>query len=90
MSRYVEFDMEIIGIQVPRVRFLITKNPNRVLDPKHNTKLPGFVEWKLVKLACQEFNKKHTTNVFEKFESLDEVDPLLFSQFCIYYTDNQL
>ena len=32
LSRYVKVDVEFSGLQVPRVRFLITQNPNKVLD----------------------------------------------------------
>ena len=41
--------------------------------------------WNLVKLAYQEFLKKYNINVFEDFECPDGVNPLLFSQLCIYY-----
>ena len=41
--------------------------------------------WNLVKLAYQEFLKKYNINVFEDFECQDGVNPLLFSQLCIYY-----
>ena len=30
LSRYVKLDVEFLGLQVPRVRFLITQNPNNV------------------------------------------------------------
>ena len=29
LSRYVELDVEVLGLQLPRVRFLITQNPMR-------------------------------------------------------------
>ena len=40
LSRYVELDMEFLGLQVLRVGFLITQNPNKVLDLEHKTRLP--------------------------------------------------
>ena len=43
LSRYVELDVEFLGLQVPRIRFLITQNPNKVLDPEHKTRLAGKV-----------------------------------------------
>ena len=64
---------------------IITQNPNKVLDPGNRTGLPGIVGWNLVKLAYQEFLKKYNIDVFEDFECLDRVNPLLFSQLCIYY-----
>ena len=54
---YVELDVEYLGLQVPKVRFLITQNPNKVLDPEHKTKLPRIVGWNLVRLAYQVFLK---------------------------------
>ena len=85
LSRYIELDVEVLGMKVPRVGFLITQNPNEVLDPEHKTRLPGIVEWNLVWLAYEEFTKKHNPIVFENFECPEGVEPLLFSQLCIYY-----
>ena len=85
LYRYVELDVEFLGLHVLRVRFLITQNPNKVLDPDHRTRFPRIVGWNLVKLAYQEFLKKYNTNVFEDFECPDGVNPPLFSQLCIYH-----
>ena len=83
--------MECLELQVPRVRFFITQNPNKVLDPDHKTKLPGIVRWNLVKLAYQQFLKnKYNIDVFEDFECPDGVNPLLFSQLCIYYYTDEV
>ena len=35
LSRYVGLDDEFLGLKLPKVGFLITQNPNEVLDPKH-------------------------------------------------------
>ena len=43
LSGYVELDVEFLGLQVPRIGFLITWNPNMVLDPEHKTRLPKIV-----------------------------------------------
>ena len=85
LSRYVKLGVELLGLHVPRVWFLITQNPNKVLDPYHKTRLPRMVGWNLVKLAYQEFLKKYNISVFEDFECPNGVNPLLFSQLCIYY-----
>ena len=85
LSRYIELDVEILGWKVPKVGFLITQNLNDILDLKHKTPLPGIVGWNLVRLAYEEFTKKHSPIVFENFECPDSVEPLLFSQLCIYY-----
>ena len=44
--------------------------------------------WNLVKLAYQEFLKKYNIEAFEDFECPEGVNPLLFSQLCIYYYAN--
>ena len=85
LSRYIELDVEFLGLKVPKVGFLITQNPNEVLDPEHKTRLPDIVGWNLVRLAYEEFTKKHSPIVFENFECPEGVEPLLFSQLCIYY-----
>ena len=38
-----------------------------------------------MRLAYEEFTKKHSPIVFENFECPEGVEPLLFSQLCIYY-----
>ena len=60
LSRYVELDVEFWGLQVPMAGFLITHNPNEVLDPEHKARLSRIVGWNLVKLAYQEFLQKLT------------------------------
>ena len=57
LPRFVELDVELLGLQVPRVRFLITQNPNKLLDPEHKTRLPGIVGWNMVKIAYLEYLK---------------------------------
>ena len=54
LSRYIELDVEFLGLKVPKVGFLITQNPNEVLDPKHKTQLPSIVGWNLVRFAYEE------------------------------------
>ena len=58
LSRYEELDVKFLALQEPRVRFLITQNPNEVLDPEHKTRLPRKVGRNLVKVAYQDFLKK--------------------------------
>ena len=65
LSRYVELDVEFLGLHVPRLRFLINQNPNKVLDPDHRTRLPRIVGWNLVMLAYLEFLKKYNIDVFD-------------------------
>ena len=69
---------------------MITQNTNEVLDPEHKTRLPNIVGWNLVRLAYEEFTKKHNPIVFENFEFPEGVEPLLLSQLCIYYYANKM
>ena len=85
MSRYVELDIKVLELKVPSVRFLITQNPNQVLDPEYKTRLPNIVGLTLVRLAYEKFTKGHSPIVFENFECWEGIEALLFSQFCIYY-----
>ena len=45
----------------------------------------SIVGLNLVRLAYEEFTKEHNLFVFENFEWLEGVEPLLFLQLCIYY-----
>ena len=56
-----------------------------MLDLEHKTRLSNIVGWNLVRLAYKEFTKEHKPIVFENFECLEGVEPLLFLQPCIYY-----
>ena len=46
VKTYVEIDVNFFGLKVPNVGFLIIDEPNRFLDKKHQTKLPGIIGWK--------------------------------------------
>ena len=39
----------------------------------------------MIKLAYQEFIKKYPVEVFNSFQCPQNIDPLLFSQLCVYY-----
>ena len=70
---------------MPNVSFLILEEPNRVLDKKHQTKLPGIIGWNLIWLAYKVFTEKYGGERFNSFKCLAEVNPLLFSQLCLYH-----
>ena len=40
MKKYIELDVNFMGLKVPNAGFLIIDEPYRVLDKKHQTKLP--------------------------------------------------
>ena len=56
---YISF----LGLKVPRVGFLVAKDPSYQLETKKIT-LPGIIGWNLIWLAYQEFTKKHPIEVF--------------------------
>ena len=56
-----------------------------MLKTKKKTKLPGTIGWNLIKLVYQDFVKKYQIEEFTSFQCPQNVDPLLFSQLCVYY-----
>ena len=85
ISMYVELDLDFLGIVVPKVGVLITKEPNELLETHHKTKLPGMVGWNLIKLAYEVFVKNYGVLCLENFDCPTGVSPLLFSQLCVYH-----
>ena len=43
MKKYIELGVKFLGLEAPNVGFLVIDEPNRVLDKKHQTKLPGII-----------------------------------------------
>ena len=73
------------------VGVLIVDDPTQVLDKKHQTKLPGIVGWNLIRLSYNVFVEQYGASGFDSFVCLEGVNPLLFSQLCVYHhanTDN--
>ena len=85
ITKFVELDLNFMGLILPKVGILVTRDPNQLLDPKHQMRLPGVVGWNLVHLAFKEFIKLYGTAVFDSFDCPSGVSPLLFSQLCVYY-----
>ena len=82
---YVELDINSLGLKVPNPGFLILEEPNRVLDKKHQTKLPGIIDWNLIQLTYKVFVEQYGEGKFNSFECPTGVYPLLLSQLCLYY-----
>ena len=55
MKKYIELDVNFLGLKVPKVGFLIIDEPNRVLDRKHQTKLLGVIDWNMIQLKYKVF-----------------------------------
>ena len=85
VSIYVELDLDFLGIVVPKVRALITQEPNELLDTCHKTKLPGVVGWNLIKLAYEVFVQNYGLLCLENFDCPTGVSLLLFSQLCVFH-----
>ena len=67
---------------------LIAEEPNQVLDKKHQTRLPGIIGWNLIWLSYDMFIQKYETTGFDSFICPEGVNPLLFSQLCIFHHSN--
>ena len=85
IKQYIKLDVNFMGLKVPNVRFLIIAEPNKVLEKKHHTKLPGIISWNLIWLAFKVFTNKYGEEGFNSFQCQVGVNPLLFSQLCLYY-----
>ena len=85
IKMYIKLDLTFLGLKVPNVGMLITEELNQVLDKEHQTKLPGIVGWNLIWLSYSTFIKEYGTIGFNSFEFPEGVNPLLFSQLCIFH-----
>ena len=74
-----------LDLKVPNVGVLIVDNPTQVLDKKHQTKLPGIVGWNLIQLSYNMFVEQYGASGFDTFVCLEGVNPLLFSQLCVFH-----
>ena len=91
VKMYTELNINFLGLKVPNVGVLIVDDPTQVLDKKHQTKLPGIVGWNLIWLSYNAFVKQYGASGFDSFVCPEGVNPLLFSQLCVFhysYTDN--
>ena len=91
VKMYTELDIYFLGLRVPNVGVLIVDDPSQVLDKKHQSKLPGTVGWNLIQLSYNMFVEQYGAAGFDSFVCPEGVNPLLFSQFCVFHhanTDN--
>ena len=85
LSRYVELDVEFLGLHMPRVRFLIIQNLNKVLDPDHRTRLPRIVGWNLVKKLTKSSSRSTTSMCLRTLNAWMELILYYFPS-CVYIT----
>ena len=88
VKMYTELDINFLGLKVPNVGILIVEDASQVLDTKCQSKLPGIVGWNLIWLFYNVFVEKHGASGFDSFACLERVNPLLFSQLCVYHHSN--
>ena len=48
MKTCIELNMNFLGLKVLNAGLLILEEPNRILERKHHTKLPGIISWNLI------------------------------------------
>ena len=90
VSRYFEADINLLGFRVPKVGFLVVKDPNTLLEPQHSTQLPGIIGCSLIHLGCEEFGKLHGFECFKNFQCPPSVHPVVFSQFCTFFHQERM
>ena len=90
VSKYFEADVSILGFRIPRVGFLVVKDPNVLLEPQHNTQLLGVIGCNLIRLGCEEFKQSFGCEAFEEFRCPESVHPVVFSQLCSHYHQTKL
>ena len=88
VKMYTELDINFLGLKVPNVGILIVEDLTQVLDKKHQSKLPGIVGRNLIWLSYNAFVVKYGALGFDSFVCLEGVNPLLFSQLCVYHHSN--
>ena len=88
IKMYTKLDLTFLGLKVPKVGVLIAEEPNQLLDKKHQTRLPGIIGWNLIWLSYDVFIQKYGTTGFDSFICPEGVNPLLFSQLCIFHHAN--
>ena len=88
--KYFEADVSVLGFRIPQVGFLVVKDPNLLLEPQHNTQLPGVIGCNLIQLGCEEFGRSFGYEAFKEFHCLESVHPVVFSQLCSHCHQSKL
>ena len=79
VSCYFEADVNLLGFTVPKVGFLVIKDPNSLLPPPYTTQLPGVVGCNLIWLGCEEFGRVYGFHHFDRFTCPETVHP-----YCVF------
>ena len=89
VKMYTKLGINFLGLKEPNVGVLIIDDPSQVLDKKHQTKLSGIVGWNLIQLSYNALVKQYGASGFNSFVCLEGVNPLLFSQLCVFHHSNK-
>ena len=90
VSKYFEADVTLLGFQIPRMGFLVVKDPKVLLEPQHNTQVPGVIGCNLIQLSCEGFGRSYGFDAFEEFCCLESVHLVIFAQLCSHYHQSKL
>ena len=90
VSRYFKVDVNLLGFRVPKVGFLVVKDPNTLLELQYSTQLSGVIGCNLIHLGCEEFDKLHGFECFKNFQCPSSVHPVVFSQFYTFFHQEKL
>ena len=88
--KYFEADVTLLGFRIPRVGFLVVKDPNVLLEPQYSTQLLGVIGCNLIQLGCEEFGRSYGFDAFKEFHCPDNVHPVVFAQLCSHYHQSKL
>ena len=88
--KYFEADVTLLDFRIPRVGFLVVKDPNVLLEPQYSTQLLGVIGCNLIQLGCEEFGRSYGFDTFEEFHCPDNVHPVVFAQLCSHYHQSKL
>ena len=70
---YVELDINLQGLKVLNVGFLIMEELNRNLGEKHHMKLPGIIGWNMVQLSYQILMEKYGVEILTSLNVWEEL-----------------
>ena len=90
VSRYFEADVTLLGFTIPHVGFLVIKDPNTLLEPQHNTQLPGVIGCNLICLGCEDFGRVYGFKAFEEFHCPPNIHLVVFALMCSFYHQGKL
>ena len=88
IKMYTKLDLTFLGLKVPKVGILIAEEPNQVLDKKTSDQIAWYSRMEFNLAVLQHVCSEIQDHRFNSFMCLKGVNPLLFSQLCIFYYSN--